>query len=310
MNKIRKLLVVMGLLLLCSCSALQPASPDQSTPGPDSSLSESLTASIEPPRGLGAAVLNSVYQLGLSDQARTVQLVDGRYQQGERDDPDFLFVSVTDYISVGDLDDDGIEEAVALITENYGGTGSFVFLTVYRKEGDMPWYLTSIFLDDRPILEGLSIAAGKIRVAAIVHDVDDPMCCPSLSTERHFRLYGNNLVMSDFSSLTPTGQPRAITIDSPADGAEASGIVQVTGRISIAPFENTLVYRIFDMGGVELSAGPVMVEAADLGTPGTFQKAIDLGNILNNTTVRIEVQDIDAVDGSLFAMDSILIQVK
>jgi hypothetical protein len=143
-----------------------------------------------------------------------------------------------------------------------------------------------------------------------VHDINDPMCCPTLFTNRAFQLIGSNLVLREFSTRTPTGLPRQINIELPAEGTGVSGNVRVTGRVSIAPFENTLVYRLFDMGGVELSAGPIMVEAPELGAPGTFNKVIDLGNILTNTTIRIEIQDTSAADGSLFAMDSVVIQTR
>ncbi len=301
-----------AVLLLQACGT-QGAPADLSTPfpGEDGSPAPTSTAPGEasPSRFL-SSVRNAGYQLGLSDQIRVVQLTDGRYQQGERDDIDFLAVFVTDYLAQGDLNGDGIDEAVALITENYGGTGSFVFLVVYRNNNGTPQFLTSTFLDDRPLIGGLSIEGGEVIVEATIHDFDDPMCCPTLVTTRHYGLFESNLVLREYATLAPTGDARMITIESPAEGAQASGIVNVRGRISIAPFENTLVYRLVDMGGLELSAGPVSVQAADLGAPGTFNQAIDLGRILTNTTIRIEVQDISAADGSLIAMDSILLQVK
>jgi len=94
------------------------------------------------------------------------------------------------------------------------------------------------------------------------------------------------------------------------DGAQVSGIIRLFGNVTIAPFENNLVYRVYDLGGVELSAGPVNVETPNLGAPGTFEKAVDLGSIITNTTIRIQVEDRNATDGSLFAMDSVVLQVR
>jgi len=93
-------------------------------------------------------------------------------------------------------------------------------------------------------------------------------------------------------------------------GAQVSGIIRLFGNITIAPFENNLVYRVYDLGGVELSAGPINVETIGLGAPGQFEKAVDLGNIINNTTIRIQVEDRNVADGSLFAMDSVFLQVR
>ena len=94
------------------------------------------------------------------------------------------------------------------------------------------------------------------------------------------------------------------------DGIRVSGIIRLKGNITISPFENNLIYRVYDLGGVELSVGPINVESVGLGAPGTFEKAIDPGNILTNTTVRITVEDINVKDGSLFAMDSVVLQVR
>lgn len=292
-------------LLLGACA---PGAPSRTaTSAPVSPVPAAGGTPIDP---FSAAVLEGEYQLGLSDQIRTVPLSGGRFQQGERGEADFLSVFVTGFMATGDLDEDGAPEVAALVTESYGGSGSFVFLTVFQDRGQGPRFLTSTFLDDRPIIESLSIVEGEVRVGAVVHDFDDPMCCPTLSTSRAYRLSGNSLELRRFSTLTPTGRPRAITLSAPQEGEEVSGSVQVAGGITIAPFENTLVYRLYDMGGVELSAGPVNVDAPDLGAPGTFRQTIDLGAILANTTVRIEVQDLSAADGSLIAMDSVLVQVR
>ena len=302
-------LLLLALLLSACARVVAPAS-DGSASGAEDGAPGQGTASPEAPAGFGAAVLSAEYQLGFSNQVQTVQLVDGRYQQGDRGDADYLSVFVTDYIAVGDLDGDDVEEAVALITENYGGSDSFVFLTVFRKQGETARYLTSTFLDDSPIIEGLSVLEGEVRVEAIVHGVDDPICCPSTFTKRAYRMYEGNLVLEELSTLTQAGQPREIAIDTPEDGEKVSESVRMTGRVTIAPFENTLVYRIYDMGGVELSAGPIQVEAESPGAPGTFQETIDLGDIITNTTVRIEVQDLSAADGTMFAMDAVLLQVR
>jgi hypothetical protein len=255
-------------------------------------------------------VRNSEYQLGFFEQIRTVLLTDGQYQEGEPGSVDYLSVSVTDFIARGDLTGDGEDEAVAIVAENYGGSGTFVFLAVYQYLGEKAVFLTSVFLDDRPLINHLAVEDGRAFVDVIVHAKDDPMCCPTMETTRTYFLNGSNLILTSYTTKTPAGEPRAITIEEPVDTAQVSGIVRLRGNISIAPFENNLVYRVYDLGGVELSAGPISVDAPDLGAPGTFEKAIDLGNIITNTTVRIEVQDMNMADGSIYAMDSVILQVR
>jgi hypothetical protein len=137
------------------------------------------------------------------------------------------------------------------------------------------------------------------------------MCCPTLRTTRHYRLTQNNqLDMVDFTTFTPAGDPRTITIEAPPNGTEVYSTVQVKGSVAIAPFENNLEYHIYDGGGLELSIGAITVNAPDLGAPGTFDATIPLGSILSGVVVRIEVRDVSAADGSLLAMDSIELVVK
>jgi hypothetical protein len=315
MPKIERLLFMILVLLLGSCSLFQTPTPDQTTPVPATATPVIPTPVVPTPLpdipGISPKqVRNSDYQLGFYDQIRTVRLTDGQYQEGDPGSLDYFSVSVTDFIARGDLNGDGENEAVAIVAENYGGTGTFVFLAAYQYLKEEAVFLTSIFLDDRPLINSLAIEDGEIYVDAVIHNEDDPMCCPTLKTTRHYFLNGINLILTSYSTETPAGEPRAITIKAPVKGAQVSGIIRLFGNISIAPYENNLVYRVYDLGGVELSAGPINVKTIGLGASGTFEKAVDLGNVINNTTIRIQVEDRNVADGSLFAMDSVFLQVR
>jgi hypothetical protein len=253
---------------------------------------------------------NSEYQLGAANGLQVVQLTDGKFEQGIPGSDDFMSILVTDFVAVGDLNADGEEEVAALISENYGGTGVFVFLAVYTNVQGTWTYQTSIIVDDRPELRALSIANNEIFLEAVIHGMDDPMCCPTLRTTRHYRFIDNLLDMIDYTTFTPEDQPRTITIESPADGTDVFTTVPIKGKVAIAPFENNLVYRIFDVSGIELSAGAIAVSAPALGAPGTFDAIIPLGKVLSGAIIRLEVQDLSAADGSLLAMDSVELVVK
>lgn len=246
------------------------------------------------------------YQLGLPDLTRMIKLADGVFQEGTG--ADFIAVRMGEPVTSGDLNGDGKDEVVVSVAENYGGTGVFVFLAVYEIENRNPVFLTSVTIDDRPILDELTIENGEIFLAATIHDFDDPMCCPTLHTMRHYRLIANSLLMIDFSTKIPSGTDRVITITDPEDGAEVSGVINIHGDITIAPFEKNLVYRIYDVGGVEVVAGPVEVSAIDIDAPGTFDRSIDL-TAFSGTTIRVIIQDTNVADGTLFAMDSIFLTV-
>jgi len=236
--------------------------------------------------------------------------VDGSYTEGQPGDSGYLKVDVSDFIAVGDLTADGINEAAAIVSEYHGGSGVFVFLAIYSEQAGEPVFTTSAFIDDRPKIGGLEIKNNEIRLGATVHRLDEAMCCPTLETIRDFRLINDQLDMTDFATLTPTGQARIITIDSPPYGMAVSGSVQVQGKVAVAPFENNLTYVIKDAGNVELSRGAVPVTADGLGGPGTFTATIPLSDILSGAVISIEIQDVSVADGSLQGMDSVRLVVK
>ncbi len=298
--------ILTASLLLASCRTF--ASP---SPTPDSaSEPTSLPATSTPAPDYVTRLRSAEYQLGFSDSLQTVQLTDGVFTKGDPAAPDFTSVVMTDFTAHGDLNGDGVDEYAAMVAENYGGTGTFVFLAVFAEAGGKLKFQTSALVDDRPLINELSIASGEIFLDATIHGANDPMCCPSLRTERHYRLTHNHLRMSDYVTFTPDGRRRTISIDFPANRAEVFRSIPLKGSVAIAPFENTLIYRIYDLGGVELAIGSITVTAADVGAPGAFDQTISLGNILSGAVIRLEVQDVSAEDGSLLAMDSVELVVK
>lgn len=310
-------LILVWLLVLIGCRPATPppvtTSVDQTQTALDSAHGSASASAPETQTSVPDQVeeiRNAEYQLGASDGIEVVQLTDGSFEQGTPGSDDFMSISVTDFVALGDLDADGTEEAAALISEDYGGTGVFVFLAIYANVKGTWTFQTSSMVDDRPQLRELSIANDEIFLEAVIHATDDPMCCPTLRTMRHYRFVDSQLDMIDYTTFTPDGKPRTITIESPADGSEIFTSVSIKGKVAIAPFENNLVYRIFDVSGIELSAGAIAVTAPDLGGPGTFDAVIPIGGVLSGSIIRLEVQDESAEDGSLLAMDSVELVVK
>lgn len=304
------------ILLLVVLMGCRPATPPPAAVDPTTVPSEpvdELPPSPATPTTVSEEVReirNATYQLGAADTLQGVQLTEGTFEQGTPGSDDFISAKMTDFVALGDLDGDGTEEAAALVSENYGGTGVFVFLAVYSQV-DQTWtFQTSTMVDDRPQLNALSIANREIYLDAVIHAIDEPMCCPTQRTTRHYRFVDNLLDLIDYTTFTPSGQPRTIMIESPAEGSDVFTSVPIQGKVAIAPFENNLVYRIFDISGIELSAGALPVSAPDPGAPGTFETVIPLGNVLSGTIIRLEVQDLSAADGSLLAMDSVELVVK
>jgi hypothetical protein len=305
----RSSLIFLLAIFLLGCRPVQ--APPTTAPVVPSPAAATMTAiPVTPTLQVATLIRNAKYQLGLSDSLQVVQLKDGKFEQGTSGSADYISVTLTDFVAVGDLDGDGKDEVAALIAENFGGTGVFVFLTVYKMTGATPTFLTSAIIDDRAQPNALSIEDNEVFVDITVHATDDPMCCPTLHTARHYRLINDQLDMADYSTFTPDGRPRTIKIESPSSGTPVSSSIRVKGTVLTAPFENSLVFSLKDGAGVELSRGAVPVTAADPAAPGTFEALIPLGNALTSGVIVLEIQDVSAADGSLQAMDSVELVVK
>lgn len=243
---------------------------------------------------------------------QTVTLVNGVYDNPG--DPvtmaGRLYVALLPEHATGDLNGDGAEDLAVMLAENGGGSGTFVSLIVFLNRGGMPVQTAQTLIDDRPAINALSIADGQITVDAIIHGFEDPGCCPTFDVTQAYRLFGNRLVRMRLSSRTPAGDVRIITLDSPQEGQRVSGVVRLTGSVTIAPFENNLACVIFDaQTDAQLAAYPCLVNAPDLGAPGTFDIQIPLDSVPAGRLIRIELQDQNMADGSLLAMTAVTLQV-
>ena len=293
------------LLILTLATACSP----RPTPAPGPASTESPPTSSVPPLTAEAVKNAQVSLTTLSgDVALTYQLTDGIYNAGtDTASTDYAQINLLEPMAFGDMNGDGAVDAAALVAENYGGSGTFVSLVVFLNENGKPSQAAITPVDDRPMIKSVSIEAGMLALEAIIHGIDDPMCCPALQTSRHYQLDGSELVLRDFSTQTPAGTWRTIEI---ASQNESGSSVELIGTITISPFENTLIYRIYDQTGAQLTAGPMMVTAAEMGGPGTFAETINLSQVPSGAKIRIEISDLNAADSSLLAMDSVLVTVK
>lgn len=297
------------ILTLAASACGSPAA--SASPTPASAQEATLAPTVSTASLTVEQIKNAQYQLGGRDDRAVVQLTDGKYQQGsDASTLDFAYIALTDFVSVGDITNDGVDEVAAIFFENYGGTGNFGFLAIYANVNGLPVFLTSTLIDDRPMINNMIVENGEIFMDAIVHGFEDGGCCPTLSTTRRYALVNNKLRIVNYTTASPSGAKRIVEITSPMDGTEVSGSGQVSGNVSIAPFENNLSYFIYDDAGNQLAAGPVPVTASDFGAPGTFNGTFMLEGIPPDTVIYLEIQDISAADGSWLAMDAVKLLVK
>ncbi len=94
----------------------------------------------------------------------------------------------------GDLDGDGAEESAVLLAENSGGSGTFIYVAVLERRGDVITNTGTVLLGDRVQVRSLILDAGALTIKVIRHGSDDPMCCPTEKALRTWAVDGGSLV--------------------------------------------------------------------------------------------------------------------
>jgi hypothetical protein len=139
---------------------------------------------------------NSVYLIP-SAYGNPVQVEDGIYE--DRTDPNAtLFVRILEaFIAYGDVDGDGLEDAVVPFVTNTGGSGNFVdIILVSGKSGDVA-QLASAFLGDRIAIQSITAELGTVTVNMITQGPNDPFCCPTLNVTVPFAYENGELIPGD-----------------------------------------------------------------------------------------------------------------
>jgi heat shock protein HslJ len=111
-----------------------------------------------------------------------VTLTDGRwegdpYVKGEASRPTVGLVD--HFILVGDLNDDGVDEAATLLWESSGGSGTRLFLAVMGTRNTVMTNLATTLIGDRTQVHSGAIEDGLITLNIIRASPEDAACCPT-----------------------------------------------------------------------------------------------------------------------------------
>jgi heat shock protein HslJ len=169
--------------------ALQPAAAATPTPPAAPTLSE---------------LRNATYA-GFEDLEGPVTLADGvwegqPYAPGSASRPSVRFGGA--FRVLGDLDGDGAAEAVVVLGQSSGGSGTLSYLAVVRRGAQGLENVTTTALGDRVAIRSARIESGALHVKVVRAAQNDPMCCPGELAELAWTLVGGELVRVPGSAPT------------------------------------------------------------------------------------------------------------
>jgi hypothetical protein len=330
MNKPRLILFACLLLLLNACATLTGAqylatqtpiaplppvfeTPIQLSAMPPTAIPETpvLPTAIPPTSvpqfELSEALLrNMTYQSSYFNIPITLQ--DGHYRYA--DDMSVQTVDMLSEIAFGDLNGDGLNDAVVLLGENGGGSGTFVSLVAILNQNGQAVQAGSIMVDDRPRINSLSISNGQIMLDGFIHSLSDFLANPTLAVMLTYHLDDNGLQLLSQTTPTPGGGVHAITITSPAWGEHVAGSLRVVGEMPIGPFENTILYQLVDAAGNVLDSSGFMVQSDGAGGPATFDNTINLPALSSGQVVWLELKELSMADGTPIAVARVKLVIE
>jgi hypothetical protein len=215
-----------------------------------------------------------------------------------------------DVVAFGDLNGDGVGDAAIILVESGGGSGEFESVVAVLDADGAPSQAGQAQLGDRVRINSMTIVSGTIALDTHVQGPNDPMCCPSQPETQSYRMVGNALWLTRLTSRTPDNQDRSITIKAPADGASVTNPFTVNGSVTIAPFENTLAYRLFLPDGTKVNESTLLVDSGGIaGGPGTFSQPFNLSNAGILGPVILQFLNLSAADGTTLALGSVVLTV-
>ena len=195
-------------LFLEACVALPAAIPEPAPaaratvvaatrmPAPEVAPAEAGVIPVE-------ALRNATYS-GIYDEPIT--LTDGSYEgkpAGDGDSSRPVVQYVDDAELTGNLDGDGVADAVVFLVERGGGSGVFTYVAAQLDRNGRPLDAGAIMIEDRTQVRSAAIENGQVVLDIIVHGPGDADCCGSYKARRTYALREGRLAEIAREGETP-----------------------------------------------------------------------------------------------------------
>ena len=210
----KKLWLIPMLFIIVACGLLPPTTEDldervnatltaiaQSNPLVTVTPAAAVPTATQTAAPVTAAPTLSLEQLrnGVYNSADwgQFQLTDGIYYRTPPttlESPEAYTTRMLDLVLFGDIDGDGVEDAIVFLTTQSGGTGHFVEMAAVLNQNGNANNVSMLSLGDRVVVEAGGIQAGVITLNLRVHGPNDGLCCPSQSATFTYRLDNQQIV--------------------------------------------------------------------------------------------------------------------
>ena len=177
--------------------AITPTPPALCTPP---SIPLPNLSTLAPSSGSGSTTLsqsvlqNSIYR---SPDWGEFQLTDGIYYRTpptSQESPESYTTRFLGPVFYGDINADGLEDAMVILSTQNGGSGHFIELAAVLDQNGGPYNVATISLGDRVVFESGKVENGAIVLNMRVQGPNDGLCCPSQAVTWNFVLNGSQLI--------------------------------------------------------------------------------------------------------------------
>jgi hypothetical protein len=178
-----RLPVTLSLVCACILSACAATANTWPTQAPRTSAS------------IRQALPNAAYPMELTSTGK-VQLKDGVFEESVAPgSATKTKIRLGKEQVFGDVNADGIEDAMVTLVVDPGGSGTFTYLALVLNERGTAKPLAAVLLGDRIILKSMAIQSGRITVTILSRKPDEPMSAePKVEVTRTFKLQGDTLI--------------------------------------------------------------------------------------------------------------------
>jgi heat shock protein HslJ len=190
------LVLLIASLLVNACVAPAPLGPAQPTPAiptqpaqtPTDALAPEATtvgpeASAIPVEALKNATFSGIYD-------EPIALTDGFYE-GEPARPTVVIIDGAELF--GDLNGDGVDDALVFLLERGGGTGAFTYVAAQLNEDGEPVDAGAVRIEDRIGVRSAAIEDGQVVLDIITQGPGDVACCATHKAHKTYALQDGRL---------------------------------------------------------------------------------------------------------------------